>query len=289
MQGEVMYKGVMTPITDLSDEQKQELKDANKRVVERTREYLQPLSKGLNPFDKTPVPDGELLKYPRIVNMFGYIDSFFGRCFERNGFGIKRIYADSTPEIPNEQEVIQSASRIILAVSEGINPFEGNRPAGANELVRNEKVKAFLQYTAAILENCSVSKLPCTLTDEDLENFEYSETPLKISEIKKKLDEFVDLTVYSGVSMAKITSYLTSLGMLVKEGKINVPTQLGEQMGIHKLTDNMGRVKGVVYDVRGQQLIVRNIPTILAREEEGNKADDSTDSTEGTDERNDQA
>ncbi|MBQ1546523.1 MAG: hypothetical protein IIZ59_03220 [Clostridia bacterium] len=274
MAAEVMYNGVSTPISDLTDEQKQELRETNKRVVERARVYLQSFNKGVNPLDGTPVPDGELLKYPRIVKMFGYIDSFFGRCIEINGFGVKKVYAHATPDIPNEQEVLESTAKIIRAVSEGINPFEGNRPAGENEIVRNDKVGAFLQYTAAILENCGVDKLPCSLTDEDLQNFEYSETPLKITEIKNRLDALVDLSIYSGVGRNKITAYLNSIGMLEMRGNSNVPTQLGEQMGIHRLTDDAGLFKGVVYDIRGQQLVVRNIPTILQKDkaEENNSA-----------------
>ena len=120
-----------------------------------------------------------------------------------------------------------------------------------------------------------VKKLPFEITDEARDRIEYSNHPISISELVRRINAAVGNEQMAAFRPTSVFSWLVSTGLLeviqmedLKERKY--PTSDGNQIGITCETreNSQGSYQAVVINKEAQIFIVDNIEAILAHEEE---------------------
>lgn len=117
------------------------------------------------------------------------------------------------------------------------------------------------------------TKFAFNITQEQLSRYPYSETPISISEIAKKINTLVDTEHMKQLSYKQLTGWLLSNNTLAEQPTINGksqkrPTDTGRQPGISLKTRNgmNGEYQVVVYNKEAQTFILDNIDAIIALE-----------------------
>lgn len=112
-------------------------------------------------------------------------------------------------------------------------------------------------------------KCPFALPIKRRNRFAYSEEPISISEIGKRINALVDSEDMQKCSYKDILAWLIALGMMewvaLPDGKrTRRPTEAGRKMGISVVERNgdRGPYQTVVYDVSAQRFIVENLDAI---------------------------
>lgn len=184
-----------------------------------------------------------------------------------------------------EIETIARAQMYLEKLANGVNPLTDTE-VNENDVVNNVRISRCLFYVSGILKQITgtgiyeIRKTEFTLTPKQLADFHYSEEPITISEITKRLNHLVNpaesLTLKNGV----ITDWLTSLGMLtnvtVNNKNHKRVTEAGTKIGIifeQKENQQGQSYIAISYNSDAQHFIIDNIDTIIAfnREREANK------------------
>ena len=105
---------------------------------------------------------------------------------------------------------------------------------------------------------------------QQLEKFAYSQTPLTVSEITKRLNELVNPLQCSTLKNGVITEWLTEIGMLTNviinnKSKKRV-TDNGRSVGIiseQRVNQQGSTYEAISYNLNAQQFIVDNIHSII--------------------------
>ncbi|MGN1118315.1 MAG: hypothetical protein ACI4RU_06855 [Acutalibacteraceae bacterium] len=191
-----------------------------------------------------------------------------------------------------ELETIARAKMYIDKLANGINPLDDTAVA-ETDIVNNVRISRCLFFVSdtlrKVLENGGVGsasrakKNKFRITAEELEKFEFSENPIPISEITKRINDIADTENSKKLSHTVITSWLLEIGVLNetinKEGKkVKRPTAEGAELGIfvEERTGQHGIYHVVVYNKSAQEFIVDNILSVIenhrdkpARENQG--------------------
>lgn len=191
-----------------------------------------------------------------------------------------------------ELETIARAKMYIDKLANGINPLDDTAVA-ETDIVNNVRISRCLFFVSdtlrKVLENGGVGsasrakKNKFRITAEELEKFEFSENPIPISEITKRINDIADTENSKKLSHTTITSWLLEIGVLNetinKEGKkVKRPTAEGTELGIfvEERTGQHGIYHVVVYNKSAQEFIVDNILSVIenhsdkpARENQG--------------------
>lgn len=181
-----------------------------------------------------------------------------------------------------ELETMQRAKMYVDKLARGINPIS-DEPANENDVINNVRISRCLFYVSDILGQVidnggqvvpvknKVKKLPFFVTEEQLDNFEFSLKPIPVSEIAARLSALVDENVYQKMNYLKIRNWLIELEMLTEETIPNgksafLPTESGIAAGIRTEVRNgrTGSYTVVVYSIEAQQFIIDNMDAILA-------------------------
>ena len=179
-----------------------------------------------------------------------------------------------------ELEKIQRAKMYIDKMANGINPID-DAPAADSDMINNVRLSRCLFYVSDVLrqviDNNGVigkvksSKKAFFLSADSINNFSFSETPIPVSEITKRLNDLADLEACYKLKHSAITNWLTSIGALeireLADGRnTKRPTEQGQTLGIssEKRTGMNGEYVVVVYSKDAQQFIVDNIEAIVA-------------------------
>ena len=179
-----------------------------------------------------------------------------------------------------ELEKIEYAKSFIDKLANGINPLDDS-PIPDNDIANNVRLSRCFFYVSDILrqviENGGTSplkkkvKTSFSIKQERLLHFEYSETPISISEITKKINELVDTGEMKRLSYRQLTNWLISINALVEQPTVNGkaqkrPTETGRQLGISLETRQgmNGEYDVVVYNKGAQMFILDNISAIIA-------------------------
>ena len=178
-----------------------------------------------------------------------------------------------------EYETIARAKMYIDKLANGINPLDDTSVA-ENDVVNNVRISRCLFFVSdvlrKVLENGGsvssprVKKSEFTITAEEIENFEFSDKPIPVSEIAKRVNASTNTQTSKKFGHRMITNWLVSIGMLdeieTPEGKkIKRPTQEGNNLGIslEERIGSTGPYYVVIYNKSAQQFIVDNIFTII--------------------------
>lgn len=182
-----------------------------------------------------------------------------------------------------ELEMIERARMYVQKLANGENPIDGSEvPDG--DVVNNVRISRCLFFVAdvlgQVLENGGTAapktekkpqKLPFELTFEQRERFEYSETPINISELARRLNALIDTENMTKLPYTAISSWLTGLGWLetvtLPSGKLaKRPTRAGVENGlaVQERIGQNGPYQTVVYDTAAQRFVLDNLDAILA-------------------------
>lgn len=120
---------------------------------------------------------------------------------------------------------------------------------------------------------------------QQLERFAYSQTPLTVSEITKRLNELVNPLQCSTLKNGVITEWLTEIGMLTNviinnKSKKRV-TDNGRTVGIiseQRVNQQGSTYEAISYNLNAQHFIVDNIHSIIElNRKKATKADEKRD------------
>ena len=178
-----------------------------------------------------------------------------------------------------ELETIARAKMYIDKLANGINPLDDTAVA-ENDIVNNVRISRCLFFVSdtlrRVLENggvgvaSRVKKNKFKITAEELEKFAFSDRPITISEITKRINDIADTENSKKLSHNTITSWLTEIGILNETintagKKSKRPTAEGAELGIFvkEVTSQNGTFNVVFYNKSAQKFIVDNIPSVI--------------------------
>ena len=185
-----------------------------------------------------------------------------------------------------ELEKIAYAKGYLEKLANGINPLDG-QPVPDGDLLNNVRISRCLFYVSDILRQVvehggipqsrprrgrepRPAKLPFQLDFERRKAFRYSETPISISEIARRINELLPSEDMAGLGYRHIAEWLTQAGLLqsvpIPGGKFTrQPTAEGSRLGIstQQREGPNGAYSIVVYDKPAQQFILDNLDGVL--------------------------
>lgn len=185
-----------------------------------------------------------------------------------------------------EVEKIAYAKMFIDKLSSGINPLDDTR-IPEDDIVNNTRISNCLSYVSTILKRVidqdeetiaprsekkqrKSKKKQYYILPEQIARFEFSEEPIRASEIVCRISKVGPQIGVKSFPKKKILKWLAICGLITidyenKEQRY-MPTTAGEEIGISSL--QCQGVKGpywtLTYDINAQHLIIDNIDSILA-------------------------
>ena len=178
-----------------------------------------------------------------------------------------------------ELEKIEYAKSFIDKLANGINPID-DTVIKDDDVVNNVRLSRCFFYVSDILrqviENGGTNKkksgkLRFELSTEELAKFPFSNSPIAISEIAKRLNSLITKENMRKISHRDLSNWLLATGMLCEQstydGKTTKrPTEQGSNIGISTevRTGQRGEYTVVVYNKEAQAFIVDNLEAIIA-------------------------
>ena len=164
-------------------------------------------------------------------------------------------------------------------LANGINPLT-NEEVAENDVINNVRISRCLFYTSGILKQIVdnkgkfKAKMPdkteFCITVEQLANFEYSERPISITEIAKRINALIDPLYVKEIKGKEITEWLVEADMLtniiVNNKARKRPSGAGQDLGIttEERVNQYGiTYEGVFYNLNAQHFIIDNIDAII--------------------------
>ena len=181
-----------------------------------------------------------------------------------------------------ELEMINRAKTYIDKLANGVNPLT-DEPVSENDIVNNVRISRCFFYISDLLRRFAEGgfpeaakkgkKQPFIITEEQRKRFEFSETPISVSEIARHFNAAVNTEGavqmrYSGITFWLIESGLLSVDRREDGREVKLPTAAGMELGISQEVRSgaNGSYTVVVYNENAQRYIVDNIHAILEAE-----------------------
>lgn len=177
-----------------------------------------------------------------------------------------------------ELEKIAYAKSFIDKLANGINPID-DTPIKDDDIINNVRLSRCLFYVSDILrqvvDNGGINKptkhlVPFSISSEQLLSFAYSDVPIAVSEIAKRINALINTDVMRKITYKDLTNWLISVDMLAEEtnseGKTRKrPTANGREIGISTeiRTGQNGTYTVVLYDKSAQQFIIDNLESVI--------------------------
>ena len=174
-------------------------------------------------------------------------------------------------------ETLKYAKYYIEKMANGINPLT-NENIPDTELLNNIRISRCLFYVNNVLgeilskeeqKQRKNKKIPFKLTKEDLNKFEYSNTPIPVSIITKELNKLNPNNETSKLKATDITNWLVNLGILIEKEingkKYKLPTETGKSIGLY-IEERIGYNGGyyiVQYPKQSQEFIIDNFENLI--------------------------
>lgn len=187
-----------------------------------------------------------------------------------------------------DHEILCRAKTYIDKLANGIDPLT-DEPVRENDIVNNVRISRCLFYVSGVLDKVisgdipakkpRTSKLPFRIPEEKLAEFEYSDTPIPITQLLKNVNAMIDENAMKKLSYKTVQEWLVKCGILKDaEGRYGrskfCPTELGERMEIimDERVDSQGTIYYVTcYSRRAQEFIVSRLSEIAQFKEENKK------------------
>ncbi|MBQ9467760.1 MAG: hypothetical protein IJU52_01985 [Clostridia bacterium] len=186
-----------------------------------------------------------------------------------------------------EYEVMVHAKKYIDKMANGIDPLT-DTPVKDGDLINNVRISRCLFFVSGVLEKVIANggtaprerkpreikpiKQPFSITAEQLSAFPFSESPLPVTEIVRRINGLNDEQNVRPLSFRVITGWLTDHGFL--ESALNEfgkpckkPTPEGAAIGITTVERSgvSGTYTATVYGLQAQHFIIDNFDAFLNR------------------------
>lgn len=180
-----------------------------------------------------------------------------------------------------EVEKIAYARMYIEKLANGINPLT-DKAVPDTDLINNVRISRCFFYVSDLLKQLEAhggipkkkekaKKLPFQLSYEERSKFVFSEEPIPISEIAKRINDLANIEQMTKLNYKHIIDWLIALGALEvttgTDGKsVKRPTPRGAELGIStEQREGQNRAYTViVYNYDAQQFILDNLDAIIA-------------------------
>ncbi len=175
-----------------------------------------------------------------------------------------------------EIEEIKYAKAVIESLARGVNPLN-DEPIPDDEVINNVKISRCLFYVADVLEKLcqgeynkkgKKSKTPFIIKEGELENFDYSDYGISISDIVKKINNIVGCDGRK-IKRGLIIDWLIENGFIVESQnngrKYKLPTDKGTEAGIYteiRFGYN-GNYTVVLYNESAQRMIIKYLTEVV--------------------------
>ncbi len=180
-----------------------------------------------------------------------------------------------------ELETIRRAKMYMDKLAKGINPINDTQ-VPENDTLNNVRLSKCFAFVSDILQRVvengglpqpalatSVKGTFC-LPELRKKEFTFSDEPIPISEITKRINALIDVNTMQKITYQQIRAWLTTNGILedaatISGGRTKHPTDLGKSMGIftERRTGADGEYQVVLYDKSAQQFILDNIDAMI--------------------------
>lgn len=180
-------------------------------------------------------------------------------------------------EYMSDKERIRIVKNMFELLINGINPIT-EEPITIDECIVDSRISDCMLYVTEILQQLSEDewirkpgfKKLFSVTDEQLQSFQYSETPISLSDIARRLSSLrTDPAMYP-MSVDRLTKWLIEKKYLERKeldyGKgMNVPTDAGLSVGIGLSTreGTTGNYLVTTYTWDAQHFLIDNLQEIL--------------------------
>ena len=189
-----------------------------------------------------------------------------------------------------ELGMIERAKMYIDKLANGIDPISDTE-APEGDIINNVRLSRCFFFVSdvlrRVLENGGVgkqqrseksAKKPFSLSYEQREAYPYSDTPISISEIARRISSLAADEDMAQMKYGSITGWLVQINMMKSDlsptgRQTKLPTSAGQDLGI--LTEARTGLNGdyiaVLYNRNAQQFILDNLDAILEFEQEMKK------------------
>lgn len=172
--------------------------------------------------------------------------------------------------------IIARAQVYLEKLANGVNPLTDEEVA-EKDVVNNVRISRCLFYVSGILKQITttgvyeVKKTEFTLSQHQLTAFPYSEEPITISEMTKRLNEVANPAASKPLRNGVITEWLTQTGMLstvtINDKAHKRVTESGRNIGIiseQRVNQQGTTYEAIFYSLSAQHFIIDNIDAIIA-------------------------
>lgn len=183
--------------------------------------------------------------------------------------------------IMTDLEKIEYTKSFIDKLANGINPLD-DTPIPDGDLLNNVRISRCMFYVSDILgkvisnngfskRSSDNDKAPFYINPEQLMKFEFSQEPIGVTEISKRINCLIDENTMKRLKVTSITEWLVDIDMLYNETinskKRKRPTQQGLSLGI---TENIyegqyGEYRKLLYNAAAQHFIIDNMEAITEK------------------------
>ena len=146
-----------------------------------------------------------------------------------------------------EIEIMQRAKMYIDKLANGIDPLT-DQPVPEGDTINNVRISRCLFYVSDVLRQViengghvkrtrKTDKIPFSVTREVLQDFQFSDKPISVSDITRRINALVDTETMAKMKYSAITGFLTNCGFLEQRDnefgkKTRFPTNEGFALGI---------------------------------------------------------
>ena len=179
-----------------------------------------------------------------------------------------------------ELEMLERAKVYMEKLANGINPISDTEVRD-DDCINNVRLSRCFFYVADVLgkviDNGGIiapvrkksGTIPFSITDEQLGRFEFSDNPISISEIAKRINRLTANADVKNITYNNIADWLVSVGVLevqeINQSKRRVASASGARLGItmEKRIGSDGEYMAVMYDKQAQQFIIDNMDAVV--------------------------
>lgn len=179
-----------------------------------------------------------------------------------------------------EIETLQRAKMYMDKLANGINPID-DTVIPDNDIVNNVRLSRCFFYVADVLRKVieeesvpkkkeSRKKEPYSITQAQRDQVAFSDAPIGISELTKRLNAHINPEINKKLSYRTLTNWLMDVGMLemaltADGSEKKRPSKQGIMIGItvEDRVGSNGPYQAVVYNRAAQQFIVDNLDGVL--------------------------
>lgn len=167
---------------------------------------------------------------------------------------------------------LEKAIENLEKMANGINPLT-NEILPATSLLNNIEISRSLFCVLDAIKNGKKKnnlKIKFSIDRAELEKFEYSDSPISISEISTRINNLKTTNTTDKLKCTDLNKWLVSIGMLTEvtenDKKRKVPSEYGKALGISLQTKNSfygGTYTVVLYNKVAQKFIIDNFEDFI--------------------------